>query len=724
MIKIERPPLEYSAKLMKRVEKSKKELKAFFTIPLKERIQSSPKSYPETSRQVRREVRDVIFEIFHRKCAYCETFDYKFDIELFRPRLGAINLNQKKSHDHYWWLCYEWENLYLACNICNFKKANKFPVAGDRGPLEASLETLRELEDALLIDPCYDDPDEHLAFGDEGIVSPITEKGRITIETLNLNRPVLVVARKNEIIQAITTIKIAISTDKYNSELVEKQLSPNQPFSAARRQSIHRFVREVLPSEMSKVTKKEKAETLKSLKSKSHYISSISQTKFDEKFSTEKRKKESLPISESVESFYTKTQYISQIKIRNFRNIEDLTITFPDLQENKNPWVILLGENGAGKSSILKAIALTLMTEKKREELDFDAREFVRHGAKSGYVEIHVTGYSEPFRLDFKSSSSQFRSNDKVLQTLFFCYGGTRLLPNKQSPPRDLNDYSRVSNLFNPFLPLINARDWLLNISENQFGFSARAIKQIFTEDDEKILVRVPPVKPTEVELQSNFLRTSDKLGILSDGYQSIIALVADILEIMLKHYDLVEDSEGIVLIDEIDVHLHPRWKTEIVSLLRKVFPRVQFIVTTHDPLCLLGSLPGEVHVLRRNQETNLIEAKQVDIPPGTTADQVLTGFWFGLRSTLDDNTLALLDRHRQLLLEKAPENNKERVKLESDLRKRLGTFADTSIDRMAQSVAAEVMQEEIGELTPERRNSMRKNIRQKLTTLIHEQEE
>ena len=247
-------------------------------------------------------------------------------------------------------------------------------------------------------------------------------------------------------------------------------------------------------------------------------------------------------------------------------------------------------------------------------------------------------------------------------------------------------------------------------------------MKKLLMQDDDRDLVREPQRKPKEVLLKANDSEDGDSLESLSDGYQSVIALASDIMEIMLKHYDEIQDSEGIVLIDEIDVHLHPRWKGEIVGLLRNVFPRVQFIVTTHDPLCLMGSLKGEVHVLSRNPETSDLEIRQEDVPPGTSADQILTGFWFGMNSTLDDDTLEKLSRHRQLLLAQTPEDDKDRLELEKNLRKRFGTFADTSIERMAQSVAAEVIGERTVPLTPEKRLEMRKRIKEKLFLMIDQQ--
>jgi DNA polymerase III delta prime subunit len=454
--------------------------------------------------------------------------------------------------------------------------------------------------------------------------------------------------------------------------------------------------------------------------------------------------KESLPVGggASDEFLYSKTQYITKIVIHNFRIVEDMTLEFaqpqvapeptqqqniaPDFSEpQKKPWMIILGENGVGKSSILKAVALALMGKEKQKALKLRPEKFLTHGRDEGFIEVHLTGYTKPFRLDFKRGDKEFQTNGNKLHTLFFCYGGTRLLPSgRRRRPGSTDDYARINNLFDPFLPLIKAESWLLGLNDEKFGFSAKAVKKLLMSDEANTLVREPPDKPREVFLEFETRKSRDTLERLSDGYQSVIALAADILEIMLKHYDEVEDSEGIVLIDEIDVHLHPRWKVEIINLLRTVFPRVQFLVTTHDPLCLLGTLPGEVHVLYRPPDSNQVSVKQVDVPPGTTADQVLTGFWFGLRSTLDDDTLALLDKHRRLLREKVPETNEERHSLEVELRKRLGTFADTSVDRMAQSVAAEVIQGDVSKLGAEDRDAMRQNIRQKLLQMIKEKKE
>jgi hypothetical protein len=114
------------------------------------------------------------------------------------------------------------------------------------------LSVLRKTEKALLIDPCVDDPDAHLAFGNNGMVSPKTKKGSITIEVLELNRPELILARYEEIKKAREEVLLLISPGEYSASALEELLSPLRPYAAARRQFIHRFMREEVKDSKSK----------------------------------------------------------------------------------------------------------------------------------------------------------------------------------------------------------------------------------------------------------------------------------------------------------------------------------------------------------------------------------------------------------------------------------------------------------------------------------------
>lgn len=108
---------------------------------------------------------------------------------------------------------------------------------------------------------------------------------------------------------------------------------------------------------------------------------------------------------------------------------------------------------------------------------------------------------------------------------------------------------------------------------------------------------------------------------------------------------DLLGAMTGIVLLDEIDQHLHPSWQSRVIEDVRGCFPRMSFVVTTHNPLTLHGARPGEVVVLRRRGTEVL--ARQIDVPPGLDASAILTGPWFDLETTFDADTVHLIERHQ-----------------------------------------------------------------------------
>ena len=105
----------------------------------------------------------------------------------------------------------------------------------------------------------------------------------------------------------------------------------------------------------------------------------------------------------------------------------------------------------------------------------------------------------------------------------------------------------------------------------------------------------------------------------LSQGYQAVISLVADIIgHVWLEAGREVplDQMEGLVLVDELDLHLHPTWQTTIVDGLKRTFPRMQFVVTTHSPMILAGCAREEVWLLRQSEATGDVTAEPAQVAP------------------------------------------------------------------------------------------------------------
>jgi hypothetical protein len=87
---------------------------------------------------------------------------------------------------------------------------------------------------------------------------------------------------------------------------------------------------------------------------------------------------------------------------------------------------------------------------------------------------------------------------------------------------------------------------------------------------------------------------------------------------------------EGICLVDEIDLHLHPRWQAGVVRTLRAAFPRIQFIATTHSPMVLPGLRPEEIFRLEQDDEGNVIVRQAKESPALMTGSELYRRF-FGI---------------------------------------------------------------------------------------------
>ena len=216
-------------------------------------------------------------------------------------------------------------------------------------------------------------------------------------------------------------------------------------------------------------------------------------------------------------------------------------------------------------------------------------------------------------------------------------------------------------------MPLVDAEHWLTNREGVEFDSAALVLKDLLSlEADARLTVEAGRV----VVFQHG---AKVPLRMLSDGYQSVVATAIDIFEVVTRLWPNLESAEGIVLLDELGAHLHPTWKMKIVGAVRKALPGVQFITSTHDPLCLRGLSAGEVAVMQRDENDVVHALTGLPSPGDFRIDQLLTSDFFGLDSTIDPDTDALFDEYYALLALREPN---------SDQAQRLRALQDQLKDR------------------------------------------
>ena len=170
-------------------------------------------------------------------------------------------------------------------------------------------------------------------------------------------------------------------------------------------------------------------------------------------------------------------------------------------------------------------------------------------------------------------------------------------------------------------------------------------------------------------------------LGALGDGYIATIAWICDLLgwSLLSRGAEFAIPVEGIVLIDELEKHLHPSWQRVIIGILAKEFPGIQFIATTHAPLTAIGAsvLADDLSqlILLELSEANVTVSVNLDAPHNLRADQVLTSHLFGLASTTSDRVTQDVGHYSKLSSksQRTPEEEQELQKLHDGL---MSTFS------------------------------------------------
>ncbi|WP_077419101.1 AAA family ATPase [Chryseobacterium sp. JV274] len=594
------------------------------------------------NKEIDNELKKYLHEQFHGKCGYCEIridFPELGVVDRYRPNDGVRDQNEFYQ-DLYWWLAFNWNNLIYCCKECHQYKANYFPIDGER---MKNHKVNQNIEIPLLLNPYEDNPEEHIKIVDGCLFVGLTLKGEQTISLLRLNRENLLIEReklKNKIDSLILNY-----IDKGKDSL----MSPSD----------FQFLFGYLGGEIDFF----EAHTFFGR----HYIQRQSATKrfknvLERFFPTvvfdEKKEDFSIDIDSSslINNDYFPIEYIH---IKNFKSIDDLRIDFKEDEINKKSWLFLLGENGVGKSSILQAIAIGLKLDKKfiNEKI---VESLIKKRKQTSEITIKERNSDNIVHTKLIRKSGTVEQSGRFTSYLIG-YGSLRLSVDEIESESN-RDVSRISyqNLFKPTKPLNDVTKWLRAKRKNDVDFFnkvAVSIKKLLPHDK----------SDTDLSIRNGeiVLGDSEKLfSELSDGYKSTITLA---LDIMMKLSDAQSDMNvmnGIVLIDELGNQLHPRWQMRIVKQLREVFPNINFIISTHHPLCLRGAEREEI-LLLKNLDNEVIINTELPDPSSLRIDQILASEFFGLNSLVDPEIEASFNRYYELLAKNDEVNPSERSEID-----------------------------------------------------------
>jgi len=335
--------------------------------------------------------------------------------------------------------------------------------------------------------------------------------------------------------------------------------------------------------------------------------------------------------------------YLKNLSLRNFRCFEKLDVDF------RPTTTVVVGANGAGKTAILEAVAISLGTlftsfdglvglrVDKKDARSKAYRLGTAFDVQTQYpVEITASGEIDGKSLEWmRSLNSEFGSttikgaktiidvtkewrqrmrdgDDKLTLPLVAYYGTGRLWDYHREKKSDAFKTNVRTNGY------IDALDGTTNVKLMTNWFRKHTVQKYQERDRGEIDKSANELDAvyqamescyaritggTDVKIQYNLdsneldvyytdaagLRMRIPLNQLSDGYKSTISLIADVayrmavLNPQLLN-SVTSETEGVVLIDEIDLHLHPAWQQRILGDLRAIFPKVQFIVSTHAP--------------------------------------------------------------------------------------------------------------------------------------------
>ena len=370
--------------------------------------------------------------------------------------------------------------------------------------------------------------------------------------------------------------------------------------------------------------------------------------------------------------------FLKRIRIENVRAIAELALDFQDEEGGTRKWTLLLGENGAGKSTLLRCAALLLCGRDALPELlGPDPSRWIRTGQPSARIEgtVATAAGDEPVRLELHRSETIAKTLDRNAQSLapledeledepsdqgrscFVAgYGASRRL-GRTGLGRDSSRSVRagmVRTLFDADATLRPLASWAMDLHYSRGESTLELIRSSLGE-------LLPGVTFRQIDKTRRTLifDTADgpvALEDLSDGYQNVAAWVGDLLyrtTVAFEDYSDPLATRGLLLIDEIDLHLHVKWQRRLRRFLMCKLPQFQVVATTHSPMTAQQAGPGEVHILARPGSEAPPELRPYEGTPDRLGLHQLIEPFFDV-DTIDSESLATRkDEYRRLTAKK-----------------------------------------------------------------------
>lgn len=411
--------------------------------------------------------------------------------------------------------------------------------------------------------------------------------------------------------------------------------------------------------------------------------------------------------------------YVKSLVIKGIRSFRGptQTLSFVDESNRHHQWTLILGNNGTGKSTILQLLSRVVLSTRATGGPSLEIRriqddQFSDYGivrSKENWTRLirgtprfDTSSYDGDASFEAVTLGSE-GTDDFTLRIIYsfltpfrskkidqpnpgvwcvFGYGAWRSLGESTLRPTELRGY-QCPHLFSDKADLINAEEWLLRLdygAEHPSKFAEKN-RQRFEQVKETLLGLLPdeeveeirigepigPDRPPRLLFKTPYGEV--ELRQLGYGYQSLIAWVVDFAAQMYETYPESPNplaEPAVCLIDEIDLHLHPKWQRDLMDFLSKRFPKTQFIATAHSPLIVQAAeeIGANVVVLRREGDHVVIDNDPISVK-GWRVDQILSSELFDETPLRAGDTQEWMNR-RTALLKKAKLTAKEKTELQT----------------------------------------------------------